>query len=345
MKPLSNSELATFCNQLSLILRSGISTLEGLSIMLEDTPEGEGKKILETVLHEMEVTGSLYLSLDAAQVFPAYLRSMVEIGEQSGRLDDVMTSLAAHYQREESLSKNIKNAVTYPLIMLGMMVAVMLVLIIKVLPVFDQVFQQLGASLTGVSRTVLDIGNALSRYSVAFVLFALFVAAVFLLLFYTKKGRDFLPKLSGKFFFTKRMSEKLAYSRFASGMYLSLCSGLDVDHSLEMASRLVAHPVVSGKIQRMQGLIAEGTSFCDAISEVQMFSGIYSRMIVIGFKTGTMDDVMKQVSSQYDEEIQEQLSSLVAKVEPTLVALLSVAVGMILLSVMLPLMGIMSNIG
>ena len=82
MKKLSNSELTTFCGQLALILRSGISSIEGLSIMIEDTPEGEGKKILENLLHETELTGSLYMALEAAGCFPSYMCSMTEIGEQ-----------------------------------------------------------------------------------------------------------------------------------------------------------------------------------------------------------------------------------------------------------------------
>ena len=112
-----------------------------------------------------------------------------------------------------------------------------------------------------------------------------------------------------------------------------------------MVSRLVDHPVIQEKIRNIQALILEGTSFADAVSQTNMFSGIYARMVSIGYKTGAMDDVMKQISVQYDEEIDSRMSDLVAKLEPTLVAILSIIVGLILLSVMLPLMGIMSNIG
>lgn len=300
MKKLSNSELTTFCGQLALILRSGISSIEGLSIMIEDTPEGEGKKILEDLLHETEQTGSLYMALEASGCFPSYLCSMAEIGEQSGRLDDVMNSLSEHYRREEMLAKSIRSAVTYPLIMLGIMVTIILVLVIKVLPVFDQVYRQLGAGLTGFSR----------HFSAA-----------------------------------RQLSEKTACSRFASGMYLALSSGLDIDQSLDMVSRLVDHPVVSPRIDLIRQRLSEGVGFAEAAQEAEIFSGLYLRMIHIGFKTGAMDQVMKQISVQYDEEVQDQLDSLVSKVEPTLVAILSVTVGMVLLSVMLPLIGIMSNIG
>ena len=345
MKALSNTELTTFCSQFALILRSGISSLEGLSIMQEDSPKGEGQELLSGMIRTMEETGSLYEALTASEVFPPYLCSMVEIGEQSGRLDDVMASLSEHYRREDEMAKNIKSAVSYPLVMLGMMIVVIFVLIVKVLPVFNEVFQQLGTGLGGISGTILSLGNTVSRYALVFVLVAAVIAGLFLYFAFTAKGRRQIRVFARSFLPTRKLMEKIACSRFASGMYLSLSSGLDTDQSLEMVSRLVDHPVIQEKIRNIQALILEGTSFADAVSQTNMFSGIYARMVSIGYKTGAMDDVMKQTSVQYDEEIDSRMSDLVAKLEPTLVAILSIIVGLILLSVMLPLMGIMSNIG
>lgn len=345
MKALTNNELSVFCSQFALILRSGISSIEGLSILCEDTPDGSGRQLLEAALHKLQETGSLYEALESTKVFPPYMCSMVEIGELSGRLDDVMSTLAEHYKREDALSKNIKSAVTYPLVMLGLMIAVLLVLIIKVLPVFNQVFQQLGTSLTGFSGTMLEFGMLLGRYS--FILIILLLAAAGLCIYFccSPKGHSLAARFSSRFFMTKRLSEKIACSRFAGGMYLSLSSGLDIDQSLDMVSRLIAHPSVRKKIKRIQTMTAEGEGFADAVSKTGIFSGVYARMITVGFKTGAMDHVMQQIYTQYDEEIENQMDTIVSKLEPTLVAALSIIVGLILLSVMLPLMGIMSNIG
>ncbi len=343
MKPLSNAELATFCSQLALTLRSGISSLEGLSIMAEDTPAGEGKELLTDLRGRMEQTGSLYDALESAGCFPSYMCSMVQLGEQSGKLDDVMQSLEDYYRREDYIAKSIKGAVTYPLVMLGMMVVVLLVLMIKVLPVFNQVFEQLGAQLTGISGALLSLSASVSRYGIVIVAVVLVLAAVLFYFFGTGRGRKRTGGAS--FFVSKKLREKIACARFASGMHLSLSSGLDIDQSLDMVSRLVEHPVVGRKVREIQELLAQGSSFAEAITETGMFSGVYARMVSLGGKTGAMDDIMEQISIQYDEEVQDQMASTISKLEPTLVAILSVAVGLILLSVMLPLMGIMSNIG
>lgn len=345
MKALTNKELTYFCSQMALILRSGISSVEGLSLMLEDTPKGEGRDLLQALLHDMEEGAMLHQALTSSSVFPAYMCSMTEIGENSGRLDEVMESLSDHFRREDNLSQSIRSSVTYPLVMLGMMIAVMIVLIVKVMPVFQQVFNQLGTEMTGISGAILDLGNNLSRYSVVFLVIAAVAAIIFFLLFFTKKGRERITAFSEHFFATRALSEKIACSRFASAMYLSLSSGLDIDQSLELAEHLTEHEAVRSRIGRIRALTAEGESLADAISESGMYSGMYARMLSVGFKTGSIDEVMKQISLQYDEEIENSMEGLVSKLEPTLVAILSVVVGMILLSVMLPLMGIMSNIG
>lgn len=345
LRTLSNGELASFCGQMAMVLRSGISALEGVSIMLEDAPTEEGQILLERILNCLECGGSLCQALEDSGCFPPYMCNLTDLGEQSGRLDDVMQSLAAYYRREDELAKSIKSAVTYPLVMLGMMVAVMLVLIIKVLPVFNQVFRQLGAELSGVSGAVLRMGEAMSRYSLIFVAVAAVLAAGCAWFFLSKRGRAWLRGFSTRFFATKKLSEMIAVSRFANGLSLALSSGLNVDQGLETVSRLVEHPEVGRKVEQVRQSVAEGGSLSDAITEAGLFSGVYARMIHLGVKTGATDEVLRQISLRYDEEIEQRMAGTIAKLEPTLVAVLSVAVGMILLSVMLPLMGIMSGIG
>ena len=128
-------------------------------------------------------------------------------------------------------------------------------------------------------------------------------------------------------------------------MSMMLSSGLDVDQSLDMAANLIDDVKTREKISQMKQKMAEGASFAESLIETQLFSGVYARMITVGFKTGSADAVMKKIAERYEEEIDEAVGKLLGVLEPTLVAILSIIVGMILLSVMLPLMGIMSSIG
>ena len=183
-KNLSSAELASFCSQISSVLKAGISAGEGIAIMLEDTSSSQEREILSAIQETLNSTGVFSLGLEDAGVFPQYMQNMVRLGEQAGRLDEVMEALAVHYERESDLAAALKSAVTYPCIMIGMMVLVVLVLITRVLPVFEQVYAQLGQSMQGISRGLLDMGQALNRYSL--VLLAVLVLLALLCLYFAK---------------------------------------------------------------------------------------------------------------------------------------------------------------
>lgn len=345
IKPLNNAELATFCGEMDLLLRAGIAPAEGLSTLAEDTPAGEGRTLLQGLYECMEQGEMFCTALERSGAFPAYMCNLVQLGEQAGKLDDVLQALGTHYEREDALAASIKQAVTWPLIMLGMMLAVMAVLITRVLPVFDQVFRQLGTGLTGFSGSVLRIGEALGRYSAVFLVLAAVLAAVCAWFAFSERGRQQIRAFGRRFFGTRKLAEKIATARFASGMHLALSSGLDLDESLATVARLVEHPAVAAKAEQMRQRMNEGATFAEAGAETGMFTGLYARMLSIGVRTGTTDEVLAGIAARYDDEIAQQTAGAVARLEPALVALLSVVVGMILLSVMLPLMGIMSGIG
>ncbi len=343
-KPFSNMEVSAFCGQIALILKSGISSMEGITIMMEDASAGEEKEILEFILERMQETGNLYDSLSETGLFPSYMLHMIEIGEETGTLDEVMEALSAHYDREDAIGKSIKNAVTYPMIMAGMMVAVIIVLLVKVMPIFNQVFVQLGTEMTGFSRMLMEVGNAINRYSIALVVLLIGIVAIILYCTRTKSGRTFSRRIGYCLSFIRLVYEEIAACRFASGMALTLSSGLNPERSMELVSALNDDPLFQEKLESCRKKLDEGTDLSEALHETGMFTGIYARMASIGSKTGSMDQVMNRIAGLYQDDIDNRLNSALAVLEPTLVITLSLIVGVILLSVMLPLMGIMSNL-
>lgn len=343
-KQLSNTELSSFCNQMALILKSGISSIEGVSIMLEESTNASEKAILQTIYDTLLETGSFFKALEASMVFPSYLLHMAEIGEQTGRLDDVMKSLALHYEREENISRSIRSAVTYPLIMICMMTAVILILITKVMPIFNQVFAQLGQEMTGFSRALLSMGTAVNRYSG--VLITILVVCIVLGFYFakTKSGRKVFASFSNYIPALRRLREKTSSCRFADCMALTLSSGLNPDYCTELAQNLIEDERFREKIANCRQMMSEGVELSAALTRSGIFSGVYGRMTNLASHTGGLDTVMKEIAQKYEEEIDNRLTSMISILEPTLVIILSVIVGIILLSVMLPLMGIMSSL-
>ena len=162
---LNNRELFQFCEQFSIILRSGMSAIEGLAILNDDSQTERGKEILTFLYKDMEESGSLAHAMEQSGAFPASAAAYVRTGEETGCLDEVMKGLSAFYAKEIQITDQIQSAVAYPLVMLGMMTAVIVILLVKVLPVFRQVFRQLGLEMSGISGALLGIGETLSHYS------------------------------------------------------------------------------------------------------------------------------------------------------------------------------------
>ena len=258
-KPFSNMEVSSFCGQIALILKSGISSVEGVTIMLEDASSADEKQILQTVLENIQETGSLYQALADTGLFPSYMLHMIQIGEETGTLDEVMSALSEHYDREDSISKSIKNAVTYPLIMAGMMVVVIVVLLVKVMPIFNQVFIQLGTEMTGFSRTLMNLGNAINRYSIVLIVILAVIVALILYGTRTAHGKQTFRRLGYKLKFTRAIFEEIAACRFASGMALTLSSGLNPERSMELVTALNDDIHFQKKIDSCQNLINEGS--------------------------------------------------------------------------------------
>ncbi|HKM20820.1 MAG TPA: type II secretion system F family protein [Lachnospiraceae bacterium] len=342
-KMLTNRELSSFCDQIAMILNAGISPVEGISIMLEDTTTTEGREILGKIAKQVDAGQSFHTSISAAGVFPKYALDMIEIGEHSGRLEEVMRSLSTYYEREENIAENIKSAVTYPFVIIGMMMVVILVLIIKVLPVFNQVFIQLGTQMTGFSKTLLNLGTTISNYALVFIIIIAMLVLLYFFMAKTPAGQKLWGIFCAKSIFTRPIYDKIASGRFASGMALTMSSGLDTDQSLEMVSRLVDNSVMEQKVNDCRAQIAEGLGFAEALVKTGIFSSMYSRMISIGYKTGSVETVMAKIASGYEEEVDTRMSHLISVLEPTLVIILSVIVCMILLSVMLPLMAVIGG--
>ena len=342
---LKSNEISSFCRQMSLLLKAGIAPADGIDLLEQDCHDNSAKKVYQAISQVLHSGEKFHVALSMSEVFPDYVIHMVTIGEESGNMDTVMESLADYYDREEAIESNIKSAVSYPLIMVFMMLIVVMVLITKVLPIFEQVFAQLGTSMSGFAQSLLTLGSALNRYSIVLVFVLVLIAVLFIYFYGTSSGRTNFRKIIRVFSPTKKLMQDIELERFASGMVLTLSSGMDTYEGLSLVKKLTSDEEMKNKIDQCRELLLDGDSFPEALEKTNIFTSFYAQMISVGFKSGSMDEAMKQVSVRIEKDTERRIYSLISILEPTLVIILSVIVGMILLSVILPLMGIMSSIG
>ena len=340
---LNNRELFQFCEQFSIILRSGMSAIEGLAILNDDSQTERGKEILTFLYKDMEESGSLAHAMEQSGAFPASAAAYVRTGEETGCLDEVMKGLSAFYAKEIQITDQIQSAVAYPLVMLGMMTAVIVILLVKVLPVFRQVFRQLGLEMSWISGALLGIGETLSRYSTAFLILLAAMIGFILFLVLHPKGQELIRKIVCRFPGMKEIPVNLDYSRLCQCISLGIRSGLSPELCVELAGAVVSQTETREKLASIQKQLAEGYGFIEAITESGLFKAMELRLISLGFQAGASDEVMEKLAEQYEEKSTDSVSHIVSILEPTIVIVLSILVGLVLLSVMMPLLGLLSE--
>ena len=270
---------------------------------------------------------------------------MLRLGERTGRLEETLRALSGYYDQREQLRSSLRSAVAYPLLLLILMGAVLLLLVTRVLPVFQDVFAQLGAQMSPFATALLHFGQGLSGAAV-YILAALGLAALAALLLY---GIRPLRSRAAKFFrwhFGGRgIAGRRAAADFAAAMAAGMASGLDAEEALELAGQ------VSGGSRQMQRKLAgcraaldEGERLEQALAGSGIFSHRDSRMLSLGIQAGAGDSVMQQLAARSQAQAQAQTEAAMGRIEPAIVIVLSVLVGGVLLSVMLPLLGILSVI-
>lgn len=343
-KKLSAEELFAFSDEMHMMIAGGVSSLEAITLMLEEADRPGEKALLSKMQDTIYSTGSFAAAVREAEVFPEYYVYMIEIGEQTGNTDKVLSALANHYEREHAIRRAIRSAVSYPMLMMTMMLVIIIVLVTKIMPIFERVFIQLGSTMEGFSGGLLHVGDFLVKYSLVFVIIIAALVGGVVYLAKSPKGKRKLIALVLRIKSFRNIYEKIMISRFCSGMSMTISSGMDMSQALDVAGSLVTYDRLKAKIDQCRAKFEDATDIGTAFSQSGIFTGLFGRMVVLSAKTGSMEQVMEKVADTYQDQADEEIHNLIAIVEPTLVIVLSVIVGLILMSVMLPLLNIMSGI-
>ncbi|WP_312647968.1 type II secretion system F family protein [Aminipila sp.] len=339
------NELSSFCMQIAFLLEAGISIDAGLAVLAEDADNQTGKNMLLKMSEDVELGASLAVAIRKTGLFPEYLIEMAQIGQETGTLDTVMRSLAQYYEKESILAQTIKNAVTYPLIMVSMLMVVLFVLLTKVMPIFEEVYEQLGAQLSPITKHAVQIGTILSGTAIGAILLLVVISAGIVIS--SKRGHKMLwaEHLLESVKEKSSIAITLAKRRITAVLAISIKSGLEIDAGMEMAIKLISQKKIQEKLQDCKKQMELGTPLYDALKGTGIFKGMDMQMIKVGSRSGKSDVVFDELSKKYEGEVDLVIDSLIARFEPTMVVVLAIIVGLILLSVMMPLVGIMASIG
>lgn len=338
--------LPVFCRELYQLVRSGVPLAEGLSMLREDETDPDTRSWLDSLCRSTEEGMPLASALRESGAFPAYMTDMVSLAEETGRLEDVLLSLQRHYDRQLRMAADIRGAVTVPVTLFAVMVAVVILLVTQVLPVFDRVFAQLGVRMGAVATGMMNAGAVLARAGTGIAVVLVLAAAAALVV-------ALVPALREKFtvWFRRRFGGRgilgqMAVSRFASSLSMAVASGLTMEESVELSAKLCGGAKeIDEKTEQCRKDIEAGGSPADALAKSGMFSGRDCRLLKLAEQTGSLPDTLEDLAQRQEEESLRRIDRTVGAIEPAIVVITSALAGVILLSVMLPLMGLLSTIG
>ncbi len=340
-RKLSNDEIASLCLELSLLLHAGVSTGDALSLLAQ---EEEHRGMLSAMAEQVDGGKTLSTALRESGVFPVYVCGLVEVGERTGRTEEALAALSRYYEERVRIGRRVRSALLYPAVMLALMLVVIGVLLVKVLPIFDDVYASLGGRLTGVAAGLLNLGRWIEGAMP--VLYLILAGLVLAVLVFGLVGplRRGVVSLWQKTRGDRGVSRKLNNARLAQALAMGMASGLPVEEAVSLSANLMEGRARK-RCQECGQRLEKGESLGAALRLSGLLPPRQSRLLELGQHSGAGDASMEKIARDLGEEGEAALDALVGRVEPALVLVCSVLVGLILLSVMLPLMHIMSAIG
>ncbi len=344
-KTLPPDETALFCEQVAMVLKAGIPLGDGIETLARSYAGSRYGARFEGMRVALERSGAFSKALEDAGIFPKYLLAMTRIGERSGKLDEVMASLANYYQWEAQIKTSVKNAILYPSVLVMMLAVVIAILVISVIPVFQRVFDSLGLAAGSPASAAMQIGVGVGKGMLILVgVFAVVLVVVGILL-RTSRRESILALLSGVIPSVRRVNARLSTARYASALSMMLTAGYPVEDAMQLAPSVVTDEKHRRQAELAQRELISGGSFPDAVEKSGLFEPMHEKMIRFGTAAGKLDAVMEKLSGIYMGEADDAIHNVIAMIEPTLVAVLSIVIGGILLSVMLPLLSVLSAVG
>jgi type IV pilus assembly protein PilC len=340
-KNLTNEQIGTFALAMSHLLRSGITAADALVLLGMDETEPGLEALWASMAKGLDAGDTLAGVLEKSGSFPAYVCTLTEVGEETGKLQQTVEALARHYRDRAKLERQLRSALVSPMVLLAVLLGVVAALLIWVLPVFDRAYAQLGSGLTGTSAWLLALGNGL-KSALPWIAVAIALLGGVLAVPGVRKGA---VKLFRRIWGDRGIFRKLNTARFLQALWLCVSSGMTGQEAVGLAASLGAAPA----FQKRCGLCREeaeaGAALSQALRSGDMLSASQCRFLEVGERSGRSEQVLETLSQDLLEEGEAALIRTVSAVEPVLVTACSALIGAVLLTVLLPLLYIMTAIG
>ncbi|HHQ4155123.1 type II secretion system F family protein [Clostridium perfringens] len=338
-------DIAVFCRQFYVMLDSGLSIGKALNILIEQCEKPKLREALIGVNGELKRGETLASSMRKRKdVFPNLLTSMIDAGERSGNLDIILKRMSEYYEKETKIRGKIKSAMIYPIV-LGVVAIISITFILTfVMPTFVQMFEENNVDLPMSTKMVLETSKVLGKYGI--IIFLILVTAIILLGKYLKseEGQYKLSSINLKIPVIKKLTQKIIVSRFTRTMGIVSSSGMSLVTSIEIVASVVGNKIAEKELLKVKEKVLKGEGLGDSIMNIKIFPPMLASMVKIGEEAGSLDSILDKTADFYDDELEREIKTATALIEPSMIVLMGIIIGFLLISILTPMFKMYNSI-
>ncbi|MEA4900443.1 type II secretion system F family protein [Desulfitobacterium sp.] len=337
--------VSSFCSQLAMMIRSGANLVRGLDILKAQVEDKRLKSVLKIIFEGVSRGNSLSQSMrDCKGALPDLLVNLVAVGEESGSLDTVLTSMAEYYERENFIRKKISSVAVYPVILTLVLIGLIILFINVILPSIADLMTQTGQSLPLVTQILIN--SAMFLKTNAFYLLLGFVAALFAYkrISLIPRVRYFIDDVKLHIPVLGKNIHNIIIARFARTLALFLHSSIPIVTILNSMETIMGNKVPSQALARIKEKVMQGDTLTSAFGEEQFFDPLVIQMMSIGEETGRLEELMGEIANHYDRSVEIGIARMTALIEPIFTVVIGVFAGIMIISIALPIMNMSSAI-
>lgn len=339
------NELTSFCRQFAIMQNSHIPILDCLDLLRNQNFSGYFRKILNVIYDDVKSGVALSGAFDKRKkVFPEFFRSMIHVGEMSGKLDIVLSSLADYYEKDANIKRKFVSAMSYPSMLMLMTMGIVILMLAVVVPTFRDAMDDLNVEVTGITKVVYDISAFLLNYwRILLAGLILLGLAVFGAL-QSEKGKYFLDILKINIPVLRTVQRNMITARFARAFGLLLSSGMDMNAAMASVEIIIGNRYLKRKFHDAADSVRHGMSLTVAFETYKLFPPLMIQMVTIGEKTATIDEVLLRSCNFFDAQVEESLTSMTSKIQPIMLTVMGLIIGILFIAVYSPMLDIMSTL-
>lgn len=344
-KKVKSRDVSVFCRQFYSLLTAGVSVVSSLSMLAEQT---ENKTMATAIMnmHDSVQKGeNLANSMRKEGIFPSVLISMVAAGEASGNLEGSLVRMAEHFEKDTKLKGMVKKAMIYPIVLLVVAVAVLVIMVVAVIPSFSDMFADMGSELPGLTQALLDLSKFIQGYWYIIILAVIAIVVAYKVFTSSPNGKRTMATLAMKLPGIGNLNTKSESARFARTLSTMIASGMTMVEAMNITSSTMENILFREALEESTVQIQRGVNLSDTLRKCELFPPLILHMVGIGEETGNLEEMLNNCAGYYEEETELATQSLMAMMEPMIIIVLAVIVCVILGAIYGPMATMYKDLG